>query len=57
MTWADPALAFRGRGPPPVPRRISLVRVAWASPAHGSKYRGQCRRVGEKLTAADIADA
>src|SRR5688572_33337032 len=23
-TWADPELAFRGRGPPPVPRRMSL---------------------------------
>src|SRR5258708_3687198 len=25
MTWADAELDFRGRGPPPVPRRISLV--------------------------------
>src|SRR5688500_574595 len=25
ITCAEPELAFRGRGPPPVPRRISLV--------------------------------
>src|SRR4029079_8241642 len=30
MTWADAELAFRGRGPPPVPRRISRVFVLWA---------------------------
>src|SRR5206468_5260339 len=29
MTWADAELAFRGRGPPPVPSRISLVLVVW----------------------------
>src|SRR5256885_3363385 len=31
MTWAEAELAFRGRGPPPVPRRISLVLAVWAS--------------------------
>ncbi len=30
MTCADAELAFRGRGPPPVPRRINLVRTLWA---------------------------
>src|SRR5260221_6890043 len=29
MTWADAELAFRGRGPPPVPSRMSLVLVVW----------------------------
>src|SRR5690349_16298667 len=29
ITCADAELAFRGRGPPPVPRRMSLVRSAW----------------------------
>src|SRR4029078_9803057 len=29
MTWADAELAFRGRGPPPVPRGISLVLIVW----------------------------
>jgi hypothetical protein len=29
MTWADAELAFRGRGPPPVPSKMSLVRVVW----------------------------
>src|SRR6185436_2007887 len=29
MTWADAELAFRGRGPPPVPSRMSLVWVVW----------------------------
>src|SRR5258706_9074646 len=36
MTWADAELAFRGRGPPPVPRRISLVFALWASLLRGS---------------------
>ena len=31
MTWADAELTFRGRGPPPVPSRISRVRAACAS--------------------------
>ena len=31
MTWADAEFAFRGRGPPPVPRRISLVFALLAS--------------------------
>ena len=29
ITWADAELAFRGRGPPPVPSRMSLVLVVW----------------------------
>src|SRR5882762_4110102 len=33
MTCADAELAFRGRGPPPVPRRISRVFAACALPA------------------------
>lgn len=28
-TWADAELAFRGRGPPPVPSRMSLVLIVW----------------------------
>ena len=43
MTWAEAELAFRGRGPPPVPRRMSLVAAA----APGSvveRSRGQQRR-------------
>src|SRR4030095_16069484 len=29
ITWADAELAFRGRGPPPVPSRMSLVLMVW----------------------------
>src|ERR1700704_2943984 len=36
MTWADAELAFRGRGPPPVPSRISLVFAVWLSLLLGS---------------------
>jgi hypothetical protein len=31
MTCAEAELVIRGRGPPPVPRRISLVPAPWAA--------------------------
>lgn len=36
-TWAGAELAFRGRGPPPVPRRINLVRVPCAHAGGSSR--------------------
>src|SRR6267143_2838213 len=36
ITCADAELAFRGRGPPPVPRRISLVLALCPSPRLGN---------------------
>jgi len=35
-TWAGAELAFRGRGPPPVPRRMSFVAAPGAALARGS---------------------
>ena len=37
ITWADAELDFRGRGPPPVPSRMSFVLVDWPSVRYGGE--------------------